>query len=501
MSEFVFCPRCGAVTKPGVCTNCGYTINKEEECSENIIDRNFENNKEIYYTGPENVKREPNTNKSSKGWIVGLIIGGVALFVTLVLIVVLAVFAFLPIVIKGIYNTSQVTTTTTTTTNNNNNNNTNNNTNNNNNNPNPDLFPNIDPDNTPDPDADPVDPDTDPDIYDPDEDEYYYAKTIESLYAGTSKFDYDDFINNIVPSANEYWDESVEGSFDFFINGSYSAYLKSEVNHNFIERDGFATPYYEYLVDSYIENKNYTVERRAIRYEGEYNGLFINAYCTYYALSSDTVDFTEANEALRNQAISELYEYISKKSNSSSSSETFNYTLYTDSVITFNNDEVISVGYSTTSYENNDINNFYIHGINVDVRDGSLIENTDFLNFRGDFSEFFVERSNIQNSHVDAINDSKYSDTAKVFQNDDSLILLFTPLGIEVGINYRYQYSYGWVTITMNDFDEYFMNMYNFDTDWGKGYDIYQYEKDNGIGSFALPYDEGGDDPGVVYDL
>ena len=113
-----------------------------------------------------------------------------------------------------------------------------------------------------------------------------------------------------------------------------------------------------------------------------------------------------------------------------SSSETFNYTLYTDSVITFNNDEVISVGYSTTSYENNDINNFYIHGINVDVRDGSLIDNTEFLNFMGDFSEFFVERSNIQNSHVDSINNSKYSDTAKVFQNDDS-----TPASGHAGIS------------------------------------------------------------------
>ena len=488
MNEYVFCPRCGAVTKPGVCTNCGYTINKED-LGENRIESNEEKSQETFYTGPEKKKIEPNTNKSSKGWIIGLIIGAVVVLVTVILIVVLALFAFLPIVIKGVYNTSQITTNTTTT-------------NNNNNNLNPNLFPDVDPDNLPDPDADPdadpADPDSDPDIYNPDEDEYYYAKTIEGLYAGTSKFDYDDFINNIVPSANEYWDEPADNSFDYFINGSYSSYLRSEVSHDFIERDGFATPYYEYLVDSYIENKNYTVERRAIRYEGEYNGLFINAYCTYYALSSDKVDFTEANEALRNQAISELYEYISKKSSSATSTETFNYTLYTDSVITFNNDQVISVGYSTTSYENNNIHNFYVHGINVDVRKGGVLDNTAILDFRGDFAEFFVERSNIQNNFVDSINNSPSSDTAKVFQDDDSLILLFTPLGIEVGINYRYQYSYGWVTVTLNDFDDYFMNQYSFDTDWGHGYDIYQYEKDNNI--YYDPLEDNGDDQ-FIYDL
>ena len=210
------------------------------------------------------------------------------------------------------------------------------------------------------------------------------------------------------------------------------------------------------------------------------NGIFINAYCTYYALSSDKVDFTKANEALRNQAISELYEFVSKNKNTNSD-ETFNYTLYTDSVVTFNNDEVISIGFSTTSYENNYIENFYVHGINIDVKNGGVIDNTAILDFRGDFAEFFVERSNIQNSYVDAINYSPYEDTAKVFQDDDALIMLFTPLGIEVGINYRYHYDYGWVTVTINDFDEYFMNQYSFDTDWGHGYDIYQYEKDNNI--------------------
>ncbi|MBO7374843.1 MAG: hypothetical protein J6U09_03430, partial [Lachnospiraceae bacterium] len=50
------------------------------------------------------------------------------------------------------------------------------------------------------------------------------------------------------------------------------------------------------------------------------------------------------------------------------------------------------------------------------------------------------------------------------------------------GIQYKYMGSYGWVTITINDFDKYMSGTYNFNTDWGKkNYDVYQYEKDNGI--------------------
>ena len=489
MSEYVFCPRCGAVTKPGVCTNCGYTIDKEN-AEDNFDSANNSETVQEFYTGPSYKRPEPNKNKNSKGWIIGLIIGLCVIAAVLVLLVVLIAAVILPFVIKGVYTASQPANTITAPNNNLNNNN---------------LFPNIDDEDDPDdPDADPADPanpadPSDPDIYDPDADEYYYAKTIEGLYSGTSKFDYDDFVNNIVPSANEYWDESTDGSFDYFINGSYSSYLKSTVSHGFIGRQDFQTPYYEYLIDSYIENDNYTVGRRAIRYEGEYNGLFINAYCTYYTLSSDDVDFSEANEALRNQAISELYDYISKKSKSNSS-EAFNYTLYIDSVITFNNDEILSVGYSTTSYENNNIDNFYIHGINVDVRKGKVMDNTAILNFDDDFSEFFVKRSNIQNSYVEAINYCPYSDTTKVFNDDDALILLFTPLGIEVGINYRYQYSYGWVTITINDYDKYFSNQYSFDTGYGKQYyDMYKYEKELGIYDDPYIIDDGGD--GNVYDL
>ena len=482
MSEYVFCPRCGAVTKPGVCTNCGYTINREE-INENAESGQAE--KETYetiYTGPAKKQPEPNKNKSSKGWIIGLIIGVAVIAVIVFLLIILIAAAFLPIIIKGVYNTSQPQTTVTAP--------------NNNNNPVTNLFPDIDIDTDTDTDTD-DDSDGLSDIYDPESDEYYYATTIEGLYSGTSKFDYDKFMNEIVPSANEYWDESAEDTFDYYINGSYTSYLKSEVSHNFIERDGFATPYYEYLVDSYIENDKYDVERRIIRYEGECNGLFINAYCAYYRLSSDTIDFTETNEILRNQAISELYEYILKKSKSNTSSEAFNYTLYTDAVITFNNDEIISIGYSTTSYENNDIDNFYIHGINVEVRNGKVMDNTAILKFDDDFSKFFVERSNIQNSYVDSINYSDPSDITKVFRDDDALILLFTPLGVEVGINYRYQYSYGWVTVTINDFEPYFLHQYNFDTGFGKGYDIYQYEKDNNI--FFDGYDSDYDD--LFYDL
>ena len=203
----------------------------------------------------------------------------------------------------------------------------------------------------------------------------------------------------------------------------------------------------------------------------------MNAYCAYYALYSDDVDFTKVNEALRNQAISELDKCVKDKI----TKKAYNINLYSDAVITYNNDEVLSVVYNTTVYAENETEVFYLHGINVDMVNGRVMDNTKILNIDDSFSKFFVQRSNTQNSFLDSINYSDIKDVTKVLNDDDSLLIFFTPLGIEVGCNYRYHYSYGWVTVTINNFDNYLSGEYDFNADFGKSYDIYKYEQENGI--------------------
>lgn len=490
--EFLFCPRCGAVTPPGVCTNCGFRIETEKEevnetNNESTTGNEGENLHPFY-----NVNNDGNTSeagaafaqpekKKSKGLIIGIILGIVAVVFLIVALIAVAAIAVVPIAFKSIYtannsiyNNNNINTTPT---------------------PDPDFKIELDTDDDEDEDEDDKDKeedeededDTDNDI---DYEEYSaYYDTITPLYGGTSKFDYDKFVEDFANNANEYWDEPADDASDYYINGPCASYMQSPYSHEFAERDGFSTPYYEYVVDSYVENKNYSVERRLIRFEGQINGIFANAYCAYYTLDSDKVDFTAVNETLRNQALTSLYDYCSNHS----SSEYKNYTLYSDCVITFNNDEICSIAYNTTAYLDNSTETFYIHGINIDTKNGEVMDNTKILNIDDDFSKFFVSRSNTQNSFVDSINYSDIKDVTKVLNDDDSLILLFTPLGIEVGCNYRYHYSYGWVTVTINNFDSYLSGNYTFNADFGKGYDIYKYEKEHGIISDGYDSDEDDD--------
>ncbi|MCR4649742.1 MAG: hypothetical protein K5776_11765 [Lachnospiraceae bacterium] len=474
MADFIFCPRCGAVTKPGICSNCGYKM--EEYVSENV-ESEVNVNAESEQTAPK-IKKS-----SGNGWIIGLIVGIVLMLFLVIFSGILVVIGIMPLAFKTITSTSHPTVQAV---------------------PNPPTnnnLPNI-PDVKENEEDEKDNENKDEDGKENDETkEEEEPLTIRPYDPDDSVFDYDKFSDEIISGSNEFWDEN-KGDDDLFVHGNYSAYSQSGSSHDFADRDSFTTPYYNYIINSYVENENYDVERRTIRYEGEVNGVYYNAYCGYYTLSADNVDFTAVNEGLRNKCLERIEDYIR---NSTDAAGTY-VTIYVDSVVTFNNDDVFSAAYDTNVYSNNVINTFSISSVNIDVKNAAVMDNTKILTLDDDFSKFFIERSNTQNRWVESINKSDVSDVTKVFNDDDSLILFFTPLGVEVGINYKYrQDSYGsdyvgWVTITLNDFDNYLSGTYNFNADWGKNYDIYQYEKDNNI-TPSSGYEFDYDYDSILYDL
>ena len=99
----------------------------------------------------------------------------------------------------------------------------------------------------------------------------------------------------------------------------------------------------------------------------------------------------------------------------------------------------MSIVYDYTSYRENVADRMTVYGVNIDMKNGSVFDNTKILNMDDDFAQFFVDRSNIQNRYLNALNESSSSDISKVLNDDDSLIMFCTPFGIEVGMVYRYQ--------------------------------------------------------------
>jgi hypothetical protein len=504
-AEFVFCKRCGAVTRPGVCTNCGFDMYKDlnvEENNNSEINSNNESvstesntstsNNSIYQGGNfvssysdtntnnatadntvNNVAPTRKSKSKGKGWIVGLAIGIPAALAVLLVCIIAILAVASPLLIKYVIPTSVS-------------NNIYNSLNKNNNSALATLIPVPEEEEEDDEDED-LDIDyseifgDDPTTgsgYDPTAGSGY-AYVIDGMDVSADGFDQNKF-DGYVASANEYSDNVVDDTDkkDVFANGVYDSYLTFPAEHGEHDRDSYPTPYLTSLDECYEECADYSVERHIIKYEGTHNGVLVNCTSAYYTITSDTIDFTDVNKKLKEQALIGLYNFFEDSSKSS----TYSYTIYSDAIITYNNDEVLSIVYDYTSYDQNNKDLLTVHAINVDVKNGKVFDNTKILDMDDAFSKFFVDRSNIQNSYVSALNSSSTSDITKVLNDDKSLIMFFTPFGIEVGIQYKYMGSYGWVTITINDFDKYMSGTYNFNTDWGKkNYDVYQYEKDNGI--------------------
>ena len=453
--EFIFCPRCGAVTKPGICTNCGYDIeahyeevnSSEDSFSENevsdenevISDSSSEVNKEDYET--VNTVSDSSERKN-RWWIWALVIFGVFALILLVIAVIVVIWlGYVGVKAYSVYTTSNQQNQML-------------------------LHQNAH-------QASLVGEDEE-DEDEPEESVYY-----DSLVGNDSSgYDYDyDAFDDYISKANDYSDSIVEEDGDFFSSPSY--YSNNGESHEFKERDSFERPYYDYLVNSYVENENYSVERHQIRYEGKQNDVYINDYSAYYQIVSDTVDFTVVNEELKRRATYDLYNYLDS---GSVDSDSYNYLIYCDSFITFNNDEIMSIVYNVTSYDENYTDMLYEYGVNIDMKTGEIMDNDRIINTDETFAEFFKDRSFNQNGYVAALEDSEAKEISATLSDDKSRILFFTPLGLEIGINYRYGYSYGWVTVSINDFASYMFDDYDFETDFGSSlYDIYEYEKNIGI--------------------
>lgn len=427
----VFCPRCGAATTPTVCSNCGYVFEKEED----IIN--------------EEQSEESKKEKGEYGWIVGLII--TLLFLIFLFIVVLGIGG---IVAYTFYSAQQTTT------------------------PNVTIVPNnqtIEDEEKDESDIDDLinnNQDEDEEDNNDETEEVLGVRPYSDLV-----YNYDmDELQEYLDNANEYNESVTNNKNDVFKTDNYYSYTGS--NHNGYDRDEFPTPYFEVIQDSIVPARDYSLERYVVKYESEVNGILVNSYSSYYQVISDTKDFTDVNNELREKSLQILNNYIQDYSQNSTD---YSYDLFTDAFVTFNNDEIISVVYDVTTYdENNYLDEILLFSVNIDVKNCEVMDNTKIIDADDSFVGFFKDRCECQMGYTDYVNGRTNDEIKAFFNSKDSVVIYFTPLGIEVGYQYLNTSSKGWITCTINDFATFLTDEYDFDTSFGKNYDVFEYERKYG---------------------
>lgn len=247
-----------------------------------------------------------------------------------------------------------------------------------------------------------------------------YQQAYDYDYDGAYDYDPDDYDGN--------HDDSDKGNKDWF-------------------EENDSSEYYEFH-DAISEDLSYRVEFETYdEVVGENENISLNVvYPVFYSESED--DLTGVNNAAQKE-LEELKKYVRSVSEWLSDNEEFTFEV--ESYVTYMDEEILSIAYMEYGYLNGKYYEGYVISVNIDMDSKMALTNSQLLNIDDEFSIEFRNRCEKQNGEIESLNYYSDQDITELLTSEDSLIIFYTPLGMEVGFNYYY----GWVTVTYPDYQKY----------------------------------------------
>lgn len=227
------------------------------------------------------------------------------------------------------------------------------------------------------------------------------------------------------------------------------------VNHS---PEEFTGSYYESTVDCIDESVSYEVNREFFEYEDRENNVCIRA--SYIQLEGDIPNLDSINNELKTNALwyAQYYEEDSATVLSNIENSEIGFWVESYQYVTYNNDEQISIvldEHFTYSYYSQPA----LMSTNINLATGTILQNTQILDLDEDFGKEFRERSDKQNGESQATEIFTDEEIVDMLQDEDALILFYTPIGLELGYSYSRDYYSGWITISMKDYEKYVAGM------------------------------------------
>ncbi len=128
-----------------------------------------------------------------------------------------------------------------------------------------------------------------------------------------------------------------------------------------------------------------------------------------------------------------------------------------ESYVTYMDEKTLSVVFKESIYlelENDPFSVFDFYCMNFDLETGNLIKNAEVLNVDDDFVTEFRQREIFENGD-EALTGYSNQELQEMLMSDDTLVLFYTPMGLEVGLNLPGHIVY----VTYEDYEQ-FLNSY-----------------------------------------
>lgn len=465
VNEYVFCPSCGSITTPGVCTQCGYRLNQESvenvqsfmpEQEQNqpystgnyyqpeMQPDNFNGNQysqpadaSVYhqYSGQPQYTSVPNApiqpeKKKSRWWLWLLIIAGILfLGAFLVVVVMIAIFVLVPVLtVDDTVTSTQVAY------------------------PQTSMTQEIE---TSEPSEEYSEENVTTEEW---EDYYVYDSSSYAVYAADhTRYDFSDFDWDSYASADAGYSDTTDGTNDFYLlEDSLSSFGSDHTNHY---GEAFIGDYYEPFVECIDSNQAYGLERHFMSYSDSKDGVDINSSIAYMQFTGGTIpNEEELNLAIMNATANDLFAYLDGKKTYDVMQSLY---FFVDSFVVYNDAEKVSilldvvvVGDASTYADS------YVYAINISTKTGEILDNSEFISVDEEFAAEFRERCCTQNgTDIEGLNSITDAELATMLGDEKTNIVFFSPYGLEFGYNYEMGspegYSRGWMTITMKDWMNY----------------------------------------------
>lgn len=182
-------------------------------------------------------------------------------------------------------------------------------------------------------------------------------------------------------------------------------------------------------------------------YYGDTDNVFVQVeYPVVWGADSEELD--GINAALHRE-VDEIKRYGESVADQLGWGESFDFEA--ECIVTYMDEETLSVVYRENGYLNNEDFESYVISVNIDMESKMALTNTQLLAVDDAFSIDFRERCEKQNGEIAFLENFSDQDITELLTDMDSLIIFYTPMGMEVGFNYYY----GWVTVTYRDYQKY----------------------------------------------
>jgi len=196
--------------------------------------------------------------------------------------------------------------------------------------------------------------------------------------------------------------------------------------------------YYVELADALRDDLTYSVDFEEYNHSDYDKSVYISVW--YAQVDGDLPNCDKINECLQDSAM--YYAYIFE------SEAVSDLMLEVESFVTYMDEETLSVVIDEYYYFGGETM-YNLYCMNFDINTGTLLTNTEIIEVSDELVEAFVVQSEYQNGFISSVSDYTNEEIADFMRNEDSLILFYTPVGLEIG----YNCENGWVTATLKEYE------------------------------------------------